>query len=141
MELNKIKQISIWGETATDLNTNFDKVSLEVEKLKAATIRLKGYYPTSQELIDANPTAMARSIAYVGTTYPFVIWRWNGSEWENTMIAGGEPSVDLNNYTTLDDVKALLASMFVPVDSEQTLRDMLKDGKYDIGKFYYSEEG
>ena len=140
MELNKIKQISIWGETATDLNTNFDKVSLEVEKLKHATVRLKGYFPTSQELIEANPTAMAGSIAYVGTTYPFVIWRWNGSEWENTNIQGGEPNVDLNNYTTQADVKALLASMFVPVDSEETLRDMLENGNYDEGKIYYVEE-
>lgn len=140
MELNNIKQISTWGEAATDLNTNFDKVSIEVEKLKHATVRLKGYFPTSQELIEANPTAMAGSIAYVGTTYPFVIWRWNSSEWENTNIQGGEPNVDLNNYTTQDDVKALLASMFVPVDSEETLRDMLENGNYDEGKIYYVEE-
>lgn len=140
MELNNIKQISTWGEAATDLNANFDKVSIEVEKLKHATVRLKGYFPTSQELIEANPTAMAGSIAYVGTTYPFVIWRWNGSEWENTNIQGGELNVDLNNYTTQDDVKALLASMFVPVDSEETLRDMLENGNYDEGKIYYVEE-
>lgn len=137
MELNTIKQVGTWGEAATDLNTNFGKIDNAIESIKTATTRNKGYYLTASALATAHPTAMAGSIAYVGSAYPFAVYRWNGSSWVNSGEAGGSESVDLNNYTTQDDVKTLLASMFVPVESEEVLREMLANGNYDESKIYY----
>lgn len=140
MELNKIKQISIWGEAATDLNTNFGHIAQAITRLDNATTRNKGYYLTADALNEAFPTAMSGSIAYVGRVFPFDIYRWNGTKWEYSGDKGGSEEVNLANYTTQDDVKALLASMFVPVDSENTLRDMLENGNYDENKIYYVVE-
>lgn len=140
MELNKIKQISIWGETATDLNTNFGHIAQAITRLDNATTRNKGYYLTTDALNEAFPTAPNGSIAYVGGVFPFDIYRWDGTKWEYSGDKGGSEEVNLANYTTQDDVKALLASMFVPVDSEETLRDMLENGNYDESKIYYVVE-
>lgn len=140
MELNTIKPIGTWGEASTDLNTNFGHISQAIARINNATTRNKGYYLTADALNEAFPTAPSGSIAYVGRVFPFDIYRWDGTKWEYSGDKGGSEEVNLANYTTQDDVKALLASMFVPVDSEETLRDMLENGNYDEGKIYYVVE-
>ena len=140
MELNTIKPKGTWGEASTDINTNFSKVNNAVSKLEASTTRNKGYYLTENALKEAFPTSSNGSIAYVGSKYPFAIYRWNDSEWVNSGTTGGAEEVNLGNYTTQDDVKDIFATLFVPVESEEVLREMLESGNYDPRKIYYVVE-
>lgn len=140
MELNTIKQVGTWGETASDLNTNFGKINTAIESIRGATTRNKGYYLTAEALNEAFPTSSIGSIAYVGSVYPYAIYRWDGSAWVNSGKTGGREEVNLNNYATTDDVRDILASLFVPVESEEALRSMLESGEYDPTLIYYVVE-
>ena len=44
------------------------------------------------------------SLAYVGSTYPFTVYLWNGTSWENSGMTGGDPSVNLDNVYMKDDI-------------------------------------
>ena len=103
MELSTIKSNNLnWGEAASDLNKNFGKINNAIEQVKNATTRNKGYFTTSEALIDAYPTgANVGDYAYVGIDYPFDIWQWDGLKWYDTGINGGE-NVGLGNYYTRD---------------------------------------
>lgn len=104
MELNTINNTGSWGNSANRLNENFSKVNTEVEKLKNATTRNKGYFATDAELKDSHPTASVGDIAYVGTSYPYQIWKWNGTIWVYSNAVGGSETVNLGDYYTRDDI-------------------------------------
>ena len=100
MGLNNINSKSTWGQAASDINTNFTTIDSDLKKVKNATTRNKGYFSTSSELISAFPTASKGDIAYVGSSYPYDIWKWNGGSWAKSGSTGGEESVNLGNYYT-----------------------------------------
>ena len=100
MGLNNINSKSTWGQAASDINTNFTTIDSDLKKVKNATTRNKGYFSTSSELISAFPTASKGDIAYVGSSYPYDIWKWNGGSWAKSGSTGGEESVILGNYHT-----------------------------------------
>jgi hypothetical protein len=100
MGLNNINSKSTWGQAASDINTNFTTIDSDLKKVKNATTRNKGYFSSINELKAAFSTANVGDIAYVGSAYPYAIWKWNGSEWANSGSTGGEESVNLGNYYT-----------------------------------------
>lgn len=100
MGLNNINSKSTWGQAASDINTNFTTIDSDLKKVKNATTRNKGYFSTSSELISAFPTASKGDIAYVGSSYPYDIWKWNDGSWAKSGSTGGEESVNLGNYYT-----------------------------------------
>jgi hypothetical protein len=99
MELEKVKLTTTWNDAAERINRNNLKVAVELTKLGVATYKNKGYFATAESLVDAYPTASAGSIAYVGSSYPYAIYVWNGS-WVDSGETGGEESVDLGDYYT-----------------------------------------
>lgn len=109
MELNKIQSSGSWGKAADDLNQNFSKVNNAVEQVKNATTRNKGYFSSETELKYAFHSANVGDIAYVGNSYPYAIWKWNGSAWANSGSTGGEESVNLGNYYTKEETNEKLA--------------------------------
>lgn len=104
MELNTISNTGSWGNSANRLNENFSKVNTEVEKLKNATTKNKGYFKTDALLKQTHQTAYYGDIAYVGTSYPYHIWTWNGTNWEDSQSTGGSETVNLGNYYTREDI-------------------------------------
>ena len=104
MELNTISNTGSWGNSANRLNENFSKVNTEVEKLKNATTKNKGYFKTDALLKQTHQTAYYGDIAYVGTSYPYQIWTWNGTNWEDSQSTGGSETVNLGNYYTREDI-------------------------------------
>jgi hypothetical protein len=104
MELNTISNTGTWGNSANRLNENFSKVNTEVEKLKNATTKNKGYFKTDALLKQTHQTAYYGDIAYVGTSYPYQIWTWNGTNWEDSKSTGGSETVNLGNYYTREDI-------------------------------------
>lgn len=99
MELTKIKSKDIsWGHAAQSLNNNFDKIDADVEKLKYATSKVKGFFKNEEDLNKLVPQANEGEIAYIGTTSPYQIWVWSDGKWVNTDETEGSINVNLSNY-------------------------------------------
>ena len=150
MGLNNINSKSTWGQAASDINTNFTTIDSDLKKVKNATTRNKGYFSTSSELISAFPTASKGDIAYVGSSYPYDIWKWNGSSWANSGSTGGEESVNLGNYHTAGYVDEKLSELGSTVSANKEEADAklselgsevsdLDDSLYLIGRKLYGD--
>ena len=102
MELKNVGTTTTWNDAAERINRNNLKIATELTKLGASTYKNKGYFATAESLVNAYPIASAGSIAYVGSSYPYAIYVWNGS-WVDSGDIGGDESVELGNYYTKEE--------------------------------------
>ena len=107
----KSKDIS-WGYAAQSLNNNFDKIDADVEKLKYATSKVKGFFKTEEALNKLVPQANEGEIAYIGTSSPYQIWEWEEGKWVNTYKTEGSISVNLSNYYDKSEVDSMLKFVY-----------------------------
>lgn len=95
--MEKIQGTGFWEEHRGLLNRNFERIEVELMKLKGAAWKIAGFFVTA----DALPQGAEGSIAYVGTTAPYAIYAWAGAAWQAT----GQtftPSVDIDGLATLE---------------------------------------
>lgn len=137
MGLNNINSKSTWGQAASDINTNFTTIDSDLKKVKNATTRNKGYFSSIDELKAAFSTANVGDIAYVGSAYPYAIWKWNGSAWANSGSTGGEESVNLGDYYT----KVETDEKFTETDEKLSELGSKIDKNWIIDKSYYNSQG
>lgn len=152
MELNTIKQTGTWGDASERINENFTKMGVAIESIKDATTRNKGYYATASALNEAFPTAPSGSKAYVGTSYPYAIYTWDGSAWVNSGKTGGEESLELGEYYNKTEADAKIANatkelqdqidLLTPIklDSEEAHDALVASGDIVEGQIYYTTE-
>lgn len=107
MELNTISNTGTWGNSANRLNENFSKVNTEVEKLKNATTKNKGYFTTEEALRAAYPTPTDGMYAWVGTPYPGTVYESKGGAWADTEQVPDTEYVNLAEYATKEEVQAI----------------------------------
>ena len=96
MELNEIKKTASWGEVATSINANNQKIDSEVTKLKYSTNKCKGLHATGEALQAAFPEPLDGDWAIVGKTVPGPIWMATGGIWSSTGTTGGGGTIDVN---------------------------------------------
>ena len=135
MELREIKQRTTWNDAAASINSNNAKINIEIDKLKNATYKSKGYFKTLAALQEAFPTASAGSKAYVGVKYPYYIYLWESNGWVNTNQTGGDENVVLEDYYTKDETQEFL----------DDYHEVLTQDAYDAlptkeDKFYFTYE-
>lgn len=130
MELQTIQTTTTWNEAAGRINSNNQKIDLEVEKLKNATYKHKGYFKSLPDLQATFPTSSLGSIAWVGTKYPFSLFRWNGTAWETDGTTGGDENLDLSQYYTKEEVNEAIANSieFLPQSAYDAL--VVKEDKW-----------
>ena len=104
MDLKKLGTQTPWESAAETVNSNNGKINEAITRLEFATYKNKGYYRTLEDLQSAIPMPGVGSLAYVGSTYPFTVYLWNGTSWENSGMTGGDPSVNLDNVYMKDDI-------------------------------------
>ena len=110
MDLKRIETNTTWNDAAAGINSNNAKIDTEVEKLKNATYKNKGYFKTLADLQTVYPTSSLGSVAWVGTQYPFTLYRWiMRTGWTTDGTTGGDENLDLSQYYTKEEVE----SMFV----------------------------
>lgn len=99
MDLNLIQTNARWGDAATGINDNFSRTNVEIEKLRNATFRDKGYFSTIIQLNQAWPSPVVGDFAWVGTPFPGTVFecKQNGI-WINTGVVPNIPAPDLNNW-------------------------------------------
>ena len=117
MELEQVKLQTTWNDAAERINRNSTKVASELTMLQNATYKNKGYFATAESLVASYPTASAGSIAYVGASYPYAIYVWNGS-WTNSGATGGDESINLGDYYTKEETKEVVEDFHVFLTQE-----------------------
>ena len=110
MELESVKSQTNWNEASSTINNNNSKIAIELHKLGNSTYKNKGYFKTLANLQTAYPTTSSGSIAWVGTAYPFTLYRWDGSAWVTDGTTGGDESLDLSQYYTKEEVNEAIAN-------------------------------
>lgn len=109
MELTEIKSKGVsWGQAAQSLNNNFEKIDADIEKLKYATSKVKGFFRTSAELNSLVKAANNGEIAYVGDSSPYQIWEWRSNKWTDTGVTEGSINVNMANYYDKNEVDSLI---------------------------------
>lgn len=108
MELYNISNTTTWNDAVSRINSNTRKIGNELDKLRVATYKNKGYFASAEALASAHPTGSAGSIAYVGNAYPYAIYAWNTAtnSWANTGYTGGDDGVVLGDYYTQEEADA-----------------------------------
>lgn len=106
--LSQIKADSNWGDASNTINTNFQNMDVEVEKLKNSTTRFKGYFTNETNLKKKFPSPKRGDIAFVGEPYPGNVYDvLTDGSWHNTNKAPDTDSVNLNDYATKEDLEAV----------------------------------
>ena len=109
MELTKIKSKDVsWGYAAQSLNNNFEKVSADFDKLKNATLRVKGYFSSEEQLKEHYPVAVIGDKAYVRYLGQDQIWLWDGDKWYWTGGYGDGEEVPLGDYYTKEQIDSII---------------------------------
>ena len=123
MELNQIPQNpNNWGNVADLLNENSGKIEAETAKLNNATTKFKGYFSTSTALSAKWPSPLVGDTAWVGATYPGVVYRCDvAGTWLATTDVPSVSTVDLSEYYKLSDV---LDKLKLDVSTAQTLTNI-----------------
>lgn len=122
MELNKILSDGRWGDMAALVNANFEKIKVELMKLRFSSILTfcKGYFSTEARLVAKYPKGKTGEYAFVGTPWPGTVWEWIDTEWVDTGVApqlGDSVFMELlkrhiDNKTILwDDTKKYIYSL------------------------------
>lgn len=105
--LSQIKADSNWGDASNTINTNFQNMDVELEKLKNSTTKFKGYFTSESNLKNKFPSPKRGDIAFVGQPYPGNVYDvLTDGSWHNTTKAPETGSVDLQDYVTKDDFEA-----------------------------------
>ena len=130
MELESVKSQTNWNEASSTINNNNSKIAIELHKLGNSTYKNKGYFKTLSDLQTAYPTSSIGSIAWVGTAYPFTLYRWDGSAWVTDGTTGGDESLDLSQYYTKEEVNEAIANSieFLPQSAYDALE--VKEDKW-----------
>lgn len=104
---SQIKADSNWGDASNTINTNFQNMDVELEKLKNSTTKFKGYFTSESNLKNKFPSPKRGDIAFVGEPYPGNVYDvLTDGSWHNTTKAPETGSVDLQDYVTQDDFEA-----------------------------------
>jgi hypothetical protein len=119
MDLENIKLRTTWNDAAERINRNNLKVATELTKLGASTYKNKGYFATAESLVASYPSASAGSIAYVGSSYPYAIYTWNGGSWVDSGETGGDESVPLGDYYTKEETTKVVEDYHTVLTQEE----------------------
>lgn len=103
--LSTINTQTDWLTACNTINENNSKISVEIEKLKSATTKNKGYFKTLEDLKAAytSTNSTVGMIAYVGTTSPYKIYEYKSSGWTDTGNTY-TPSVSLGDYYDKENI-------------------------------------
>lgn len=103
--LSEIKKDSNWGDTASTLNSNFQNMNVDLEKVKSSTTKFKGYFTTETALKNAYPSPKVGEAAWVGEPYPGTVYDVQvAGTWHNTGKAPDTDSVDLKDYARKEEL-------------------------------------
>lgn len=126
MELNTVIKTGTWSDAADQINSNFNKTSIEVEKIKLSSTRNKGLFSTLENLKAAIPSPIVGDWAIVGNTVPGPVYQCKTKGvWSNTGQTGGGVSIDLVDYYTKDEIDPKFSNIsFEQIELKNRIGDL-----------------
>lgn len=104
MDFNKIQPEGYWKTTSDSLNDNFNKISVELDKISENTVKGKGLFSTITLLEDSYPNPTNGDWAFVGETFPAEIYRAENGSWVKSEETGGDPQINLSEYLQSEEI-------------------------------------
>lgn len=121
MNLDLIKNNTKWEDAANSINSNFNKTNLELIKIAASSVKHKGYFTTEAALLAAQPSPKVGDNAYVGATYPGVVYICNtAGMWTATTTVPSPPAVNISEYYKKTETDAIVATVESNINSLET---------------------
>lgn len=118
MNLDLIKNNTKWEDAAAAINSNFNKANLEIAKVSSASVKHKGFFTTEAALLTAQPSPRVGDNAYVGATYPGVVYVCNtAGVWTATTTVPSPPAVDIAEYYKKTETDTLVNGVSGEVDT------------------------
>lgn len=105
--ISQVKKESNWGDASTTINSNFQNLNTDLEKVKSSTTKFKGYFTSESSLKDKYPSPQSGDTAWVGEPYPGKVYDVQSGQWHNTNTAPDTGAIDLQDYATKAEVKEL----------------------------------
>lgn len=106
--LSQILADSDWGKESARINQNFQNMNTDLEKVKSATTKFKGYFITEESLTDKIASPQIGDTAWVGEPYPGTVYDvQTDGQWHNTGKAPDTGSVDLQDYAKKEELTEL----------------------------------
>lgn len=106
--LSQILADSNWGQESARINQNFQNINTDLEKVKSATTKFKGYFTTEESLTDKIASPKIGDTAWVGEPYPGTVYDvQTDGQWHNTGKAPDTGSVDLQDYAKKEELTEL----------------------------------
>jgi len=106
MELNKIKTDTIWGEAAADVNNNFQRVGIELDKFKDVTLRNKGYFSSESVLREKHPYPQVGDTAWVGSPFPGYVYKCETiGVWTATTDKPDTGEINMEGFAKKEDLE------------------------------------
>lgn len=97
--ISQIQVDSDWGTEAARINQNFQNMNTDLEKVKSATTKFRGYFTSEAGLRQKYPSPKVGDTAWVGEPYPGKVYDVvTDGTWHNTEKAPDTDSVDLTDY-------------------------------------------
>lgn len=97
--LSQILADSNWGQESARINQNFQNINTDLEKVKSATTKFKGYFTTEESLKNKFGSPKIGDTAWVGESYPGTVYDvQTDGQWHNTGKAPDTGSVELQDY-------------------------------------------
>lgn len=123
--LSQILADSNWGQESARINQNFQNLNADLEKVKSATTKFKGYFTSETGLKSKYPSPQVEDTAWVGETYPGTVYDVQvAGSWHNTGKAPDTGSVDLQDYAK----KAELTELDNRIEYEENSLSILGAG-------------
>ena len=134
MNLDLIKNNTKWEDAANSINSNFNKTNLELTKIAASSVKHKGYFTTEAALLAAQPSPRVGDNAYVGATYPGVVYVCNtAGTWTATTTVPSPPAVDIAEYYKKTETDTLVNVVSGEVDSLRADLNNVSNGHNTYG--------
>lgn len=131
MEYSKIPNTGKFANAASVIDNNFSKTSIEVEKLKNATTRFKGYFSNEQKLKETHPTPKEGDFSWVGSPFPGTIYDVVDAQWHNTEGIPDTDSVNLNEYYTKEEINSKNQEIQNEINSIKDKQVFMTQAEYD----------
>lgn len=119
--ISQVKKESNWGDASTTINSNFQNLNTDLEKVKSSTTKFKGYFTSESSLKDKYPSPQSGDTAWVGEPYPGKVYDVQSGQWHNTNANPDTVSIELNDYvnkTEFEENKQQQDEKFTELESK-----------------------
>ena len=137
--ISQVKKESNWGDASTTINSNFQNLNTDLEKVKSSTTKFKGYFTTEEALKDKFPSPKSGDTAWVGEPYPGKVYDVQSGQWHNTNANPDTVSIELNDYvnkTEFEENKQQQDEKFTELENNVGLYNV--DKNVPLGSGFYT---